>query len=50
MKMESHHLNVNALVVATNAVMQLHYLSMPFIISAGQMLNVLGKGSKLLTL
>ena len=43
MKMESHRVNVNALVVVRNAVMQLHYLSMPFTTLAGQMLSALGK-------
>ena len=46
MKMESHHVNVNALVVVINVVMQLHYLSMPFTTSAGQMLSLLGKDRK----
>ena len=46
MKMESYHVNVNALVVVMNAVMQLHYLSMPYTTLTGQMLSVLGKDRK----
>ena len=46
MKMESHCVNVNALMVIINAVMQLHYLSMPLTALAGQMLCALGKHRK----